>query len=405
MSARFHFGNGLRFPASLLRRKSAAKSAIPPRRRSQESGFAFLLALVAILVMVALTATVLEIGATQNRRAREEEAIWRGQQYVRAIRLYYHKTGKYPQTIDDLSKGLPELHFLRQPYKNPMDPSEGAWRFIYVNQAGQIIGSTKFANLQQMALLDLNGGVMPGTQQIPGQPGIPVSSLSNSGSNSDSSQGQNPSNGNGGTNGSNDGSNGTALPGSGAPNSPNGQAPQSQDPSQQGTGQPPPAGQSTQSGQNPSSGFGGAGGILGGQAPGLAGSSSLQSGALGQTNVAALAALKPTGPVDGPVLGAFLTGVACTGDAKSVKVYHGGKKYVEWEFIWNPLEDAAAAQQQQASSGQGGILGGVPAGAGGNGTGSAFGSSPGTSFGSSPGNLGQQPTQPQPQPQQQNPQQ
>jgi hypothetical protein len=283
-----------------------------------------------------------------------------------------------------------------------MDPGEGAWRFIYVNQAGQIIGSTKYANLQQMALLDLNGGVMPGTQQIPGQPGIPVSSLSNSGSNSDSSQGQNPSNGNG-ANGSNDGSNGTGLPNSG-PNSTNGQPPQSQDPSQQGTGQPTQTGQSPSSGQNPSSGFGNAGGILGGQAPGLAGSSSLQSGALGQANVAALAALKPTGPVDGPVLGAFLTGVACTGDAKSVKVYHGGKKYVEWEFIWNPLEDAAAAQQQQASSGQGGILGGVPAGAGGNGTGSSFGSSPGSSFGSSPGNPGQ-PMQPQPQPQPQNPQQ
>ena len=406
MSATRCFRNCLRFVAFSLRRKSAQKPAIAPRRRSQESGFAFLLALVAILVMVALTATVLEIGATQNRRAHEEETIWRGQQYVRAIRLYYHKTGKYPQTIDDLSKGLPELHFLRQPYKNPMDPGEGAWRFIYVNQAGQIIGSTKFANLQQMALIDLNGGVMPGAQQVPGQPGVPVSSLSNSGSNSDSSQGQNPSNDNG-TNGSNDGSNGTALPGSSAPNSPNGQPPQSQGPAQPGTGQPPPTGQSPQSGQNPSSGFGSAGGILGGQAPGLTGSTSLQSGALSQTNVAALAALKPTGPVDGPVLGAFLTGVACTGDAKSVKAYHGGKKYVEWEFIWNPLEDAAAAQQQQASSGQGGILGGVPAGAGGNGAGSTFGSSPGSSFGSSPGNPGQQPMQPQPQPQpqQQNPQQ
>jgi hypothetical protein len=133
--------------------------------------------------MLAGTAVVLEIGATQARRAREEETVWRGNQYVRAIRLYYHKTGRYPQTLDDLTKGLPELHFLRQAYKNPMDPSGGAWRFIYVNQAGQIIGSTKFATLQQMALLDLNGGAMPANQQIPGQPGVPVSALSNSGGN------------------------------------------------------------------------------------------------------------------------------------------------------------------------------------------------------------------------------
>lgn len=387
--------------AALQRRKTSKGPAFSTRRRPQESGFAFLLALVAILVMVALTATVLEIGATQNRRAHEEEAIWRGNQYVRAIRLYYHKTGKYPQTIDDLTKGLPELHFLRQQYKNPMDPGEGAWRFVYVNQTGQIIGSTRYATLQQMALLDLNGGAMPGVQQIPGQPGVPVSALSNSGSNSDSSQNQNPANGagngNGTGNGAGDGTNGTALPGSGAPNSLGGQPPQLQDPSQQGNPQPPAAG------QNPSSGFGGAGGISGGsgagQAPGATANTSLQSGALGQTNLTALAAMKPTGPVDGPVLGAFLTGVALTGDRKSQKVYHGGKKYVEWEFIWNPLEDAAAAQQQQGASGQGGILGGVPAGAGGNGTANPSGPSSGMSFGPPSGNPGPQPMPSQPPPQ------
>jgi hypothetical protein len=396
MRTRLHLGNGLRSLPTALGRKPGEQRAILARRRSQESGFAFLLALVAILVMVALTATVLEIGATQSRRAHEEETIWRGQQYVRAIRLYYHKTGKYPQTIDDLTKGLPELHFLRQQYKNPMDPGEGAWRFVYVNQAGQIIGSTRFANLQQMALIDLNGGTMPGAQQVPGQPGVPVSALSNSGSNADASPSQNTANGNGtgneAANSAGEAGSGTALPGgSGASNPPNGQPPQ--DPLQQGTGQPPAAGQNPAPG--PGGGSGGILGAFGGQAPGSTAGSSLQSGAVGQTSLTALAALKPTGPVDGPVLGAFLTGVACTGDAKSLKVYHGGKKYVEWEFIWNPLEDAAAAQQQQASSGQGGILGGVPAGAGGNGTGSTFGSSP--------GNLGQQPMQPQSPPQ--NPQQ
>jgi hypothetical protein len=363
-------------------------SVAPVRQRSGESGFAFLLALMVMVVMIAATVTIMEIGATQKRRAQEEETIWRGNQYARAIRLYYHKTGRYPQTMDDLVKGMPQLRFLRQAYKNPMDPAEGTWRFIYVNQAGQIIGSTRFATLQQMALIDLNGGAMPGTQQIPGQPGVPVSALSTSGSNSDSSQGQNPAPAGGMGSASGDGS--------GAPNSPNGQPPQSQDPSQQGSGQSP------NGGQNPAPGSGstgpGAGGILSGLPGQQAPTSTLQTGALGQTNVAALAAMKPTGPVDGPVLGAFLTGVACTGDRKSVKVYHAGKKYIDWEFIWNPLEDAAAAQQQQAASGQGGILGAVPAGAGGLGSSGSSGSSFGSSFGSSPGNPGQ-PSQPQPQPQ------
>ena len=362
-------------------RRVAGKRTLALRSRSSESGFAFFLALLALAVMVALTATLLEIGATQNRRAREEETIWRGNQYARAIRLFYHKTGRYPTDMDDLVKGMPELRFLRQKYKNPMDPGEGDWRLIYVNQAGQIIGSTKYPTLQQMALIELNGGVIPGTQQIPGQPGIPVSALSNSGSNSDLSQGQNPG---------------------GAGNSSSGGLGGGTNPSQQGTGQP---GQPIAGGQNPTTGLGGAGGILGSTGQNPTGTSSQQAGALSQTNLAAIAALKPTGPVDGPVLGAFLTGVACVGDRPSLKVYHGGKKYVEWEFIWNPLEDAAVTQERQAAAGQGGILGGIPASAGGLGgasSGSSFGTSPGS--GSSFGNSGQQQIQPQPQPQPQNPQ-
>lgn len=64
--------------------------------------------------------------------------------------------------------------------------------------------------------------------------------------------------------------------------------------------------------------------------------------------------LKPTGPVDGPVLGAFITGVASKVDRPSIRVYNGGKKYIDWEFIWNPLEDQARAVQNGLSQVQGG---------------------------------------------------
>ena len=85
-----------------------------------------------------------------------------------------------PKLSEDLQKGLPQLHFLRQAYKDPLNKSDGSWRFIYVNAAGQIIGSTKYTSLQQMALYDsgaLQNG-LPG--QIPGLVGTPVSSLTNS---------------------------------------------------------------------------------------------------------------------------------------------------------------------------------------------------------------------------------
>ena len=41
---------------------------------------------------------------TQGRREREEETVWRGEQYKRAIGLYFRKFGCYPTKVDDLAK-------------------------------------------------------------------------------------------------------------------------------------------------------------------------------------------------------------------------------------------------------------------------------------------------------------
>jgi hypothetical protein len=109
--------------------------------------------------------------------------------------------------------------------------------------------------------------------------------------------------------------------------------------------------------------------------------------------------MKPTGPVDGPVVGGFLTGVASTVDAKAVKIYRGGKKYSRWEFIWNPLEDAVSS----GSSAQGGgVLPGQPGGVMPGGIGGNIpGASPNPLGGNNPNNPN--PTQPQPQQPQQPP--
>ena len=323
-----------------------------PRGRNQESGYAFLFALGLILLMIAGSLVAMQTGATIRRRQMEQETIWRGNQYARAIRLYYHKTGHYPQTFDDLQKGMPDLHFLRQPYKNPTNRADGSWRFIYVNSAGQIIGSTRYANLQQMALMDANGGQLPTLQGQPGQLGQSVASLSDS---SSGAQANTPAaiaalgNPNGIPNTpsttSSSGASGTDTPGNPPPDSQNLQAPPGQTPPGPGGPQNPPTNSlglnNLGNGQN-----------IAGLAPGGL--------AVDPATLAAMALLKPTGPVDGPVLGGFLTGVGCTQDTRSLKFYHGGKKYIDWEFIWNPLEDAAAAMQQQL----GGVGGAAGAGLG-----------------------------------------
>jgi hypothetical protein len=275
------------------------------------------MAMFLIVAMIVSSQVVLRNMITLRRREREADTIWRGQQYERAIRLYYRKSGHYPQSLDDLKKGMPELHFLRfSTYKDPVNTTDGSWRFIYVNGTGSIIGSVRFATLQQMALIDLNGGKLPGPQ-----PGTPVADLA---SNSDSNNANAASN-------SNDPN--------AAANS-NAQSPQPQ----QGQPTAPQPSQSSSSG----SAF-----ATPGASPGAAGATSIgtgPNGALGQSQTAnPLLLLKPTGPVDGPVLGAFITGVASKVDKPSIKVYKTGKKYIDWEFIWNPLEDQARAVQNGLS--------------------------------------------------------
>ena len=91
-------------------RLASRKDTGESRHGSEESGFALLLVLfMMLLLLIASTAAVSDL-RTEKRRQREEEMVWRGNQYVRAIRLYYHKTGHYPQNLDDLQKGLPDLH-------------------------------------------------------------------------------------------------------------------------------------------------------------------------------------------------------------------------------------------------------------------------------------------------------
>jgi hypothetical protein len=329
------------------RRINCANVRASVTRRSPEAGYAYIMALGIVMAVIIGSQVVLENLVTQGRRQREEETIWRGNQWARAIRLYYHKTGHYPQSIDDLETGVPDVHFLRaSAIKDPMEPDDGSWRFIYVNSTGQIIGSVRYATLQQMALLDLNNGQIPGTQAsaLPGA----VSAGSLSSMFSDNNNAGNFGNSSGGPGGANSAGSG---PGGGASvGGTTGQSPQGNSPSGDASSETPSestdnsagAGAPQDSSSNETSAFGQ------GQSASTFGSSG--SNALGQNAnpLAQLMQLQPTGPVDGPVIGAFLTGVGIPTaiDQESIRIYHGGKKYKDWEFIWNPLEDQAQALQQ-----------------------------------------------------------
>ena len=112
--------------------------------------------LVASMLIFALAAAPNVL--TEGRREKEAEMAWRGEQYERAIGLYYKKFGKYPTKIEDLTRETNGVRFLRQAYKDPMNKDDGTWRFIYVGANGQLIGSLRQTSLAQNALGLSNSG-------------------------------------------------------------------------------------------------------------------------------------------------------------------------------------------------------------------------------------------------------
>jgi type II secretory pathway pseudopilin PulG len=141
-------------------------------RRGKESGFTLLMVTFTVAVMLITAAAVAPNLLTQGRREKEEEMIWRGQQYARAIGLYYKKFGKYPTKVEDLTRPTNGVRFLRQAYKDPINKDDGSWRFIYVGPNGQLIGSLRHTSLLQntLSIPGLGAAASLGGLQSPAAP-------------------------------------------------------------------------------------------------------------------------------------------------------------------------------------------------------------------------------------------
>ena len=100
-----------------------------------------------VLIMLMFVVTAMGIGLlvavpvwqTQIRRDKEEELIFRGKQYVEAVRIFQiKKPGTFPKTIEELV----EEKCLRRPFKDPMNPA-GDWNIILLPESGAQGGSLR----------------------------------------------------------------------------------------------------------------------------------------------------------------------------------------------------------------------------------------------------------------------
>ena len=101
------------------------------RRRKQESGFALLLVFALAAALAISLYIQLPRAAFEAQRNKEGMLIERGEQYKRAVQLYYTKNKKFPQSMDELEK-TGEIRYLRKRYTDPMSGKD-EWRLIHTN--------------------------------------------------------------------------------------------------------------------------------------------------------------------------------------------------------------------------------------------------------------------------------
>ena len=128
------------------------------RSRRHDAGFA-LAGLICIITAAAVaTAVVIPLRVMQSRRQTEQELIFRGQEYIRAIQKYQYKYGIYPSSIDDLIS-RDGYRFLRRQYKDPINGED--FRLINVNADGSLTGSLTLLSLPVSAQANAAPGTMP----------------------------------------------------------------------------------------------------------------------------------------------------------------------------------------------------------------------------------------------------
>jgi hypothetical protein len=139
------------------------------RGRNKQGGWALLTILLACAIFMIMMANITPDAAFEARRGHEQDLMFRGKDYMRAIGLYYRKFKKYPSRLEDL-ENTNQIRFLRKRWPDPMTRSD-EWRLLHVNGAGLVVDS---------AMATTGSTTQPGGQQQPNIGLTPSSSTSSS---------------------------------------------------------------------------------------------------------------------------------------------------------------------------------------------------------------------------------
>jgi hypothetical protein len=127
---------------------------------TSERGFALLLVLLMAAAVAFSLYTQLPRVGFESMREKEQLLMDRGNQYKRAIQVFYAVNHRYPSKIEEL-ENTNEKRFLRRRYKDPMTGKD-EWRLIHTN------GSFLTDSLVQKPPAQNGANGTPGTGILPG---------------------------------------------------------------------------------------------------------------------------------------------------------------------------------------------------------------------------------------------
>lgn len=120
--------------------------------RAREGGAILIIIMIGVAVTTIGLAVATQAWTTTWRRDREEELIFRANQYVNGI-LAYRKEhgGQFPLNLEDLYKPGPRrLRYIRRLYKDPI-AKDGKWGLLYLMPGGQGVYDPKAPQQAQAA--------------------------------------------------------------------------------------------------------------------------------------------------------------------------------------------------------------------------------------------------------------
>ncbi len=115
----------------------------------EQAGFTLIGLMVAIAIINIGLGVAASSWVTINKRSKEAELIWRGQQYVRALQCHRQQTGGLPGDLNELL----DSDCIRALYPDPM-ARDGRWRVIRESDVRSLAGQGAGRESQALSTLE-----------------------------------------------------------------------------------------------------------------------------------------------------------------------------------------------------------------------------------------------------------